>query len=254
MPVPYDLIRHFEGKEPIIDRDKRSVKEQTAFLLQPRNMSGKYLGACLDSCRWGSMTTTVYEMSVQRMVSFIQNWMAQNHNHYYQLFHERHLEEIYTTLELPHINHEHCPRNEKHTETITDLKGRVRCAHEDKLKYKPSFVDNHPFFDKLSEIVMNDCWIREPDEEDDEYQQYQREKTITVANPCYAIIHDKELILPLQTVLQRLNVIHKTENKYFNSQECSEFPCDGWDLAAYTQKWYEQLPGQILPPFFEVRE
>jgi len=190
------------------------------------NMKGQYLGRCLDSCRWGSQTTVMYEMTVRDMISFIENWMHQNDENFQDLWHERTIEELFEKFELPHIHHENCPVKEYHIGTIEDLGRRIRCSY----KLKP----------------------------------------ITNLNVCYAILSDKQRILSLETVLNRLNLRPKFKRVYINPElgineprdlmsesnsvhmepnDKVEFPFDGWDLAFYVQKWYEQLPNGTAPVF-----
>ncbi|MDP3734337.1 MAG: hypothetical protein Q8R37_03840 [Nanoarchaeota archaeon] len=257
MPIPYDLIRHFEGKKPLLERDSRSVEEQTDYLLQSGKMAGIPLGACLDSCRWGSKTTTVYEMSVQGIVSFIQNWMAQNPDNYQQLFHERPLEEIYTKLELPRIKHEKCPRDEKHQGTVTDFEEKKRCTFRKKRHFRPSFMESYKEFDELAQLERKHYYERDftTSREKRIYLQ-EKDQMTEITDHCYAILSDKDVILSLETVLRRLNLYPETNVKVFKDTPPKptnkyQFAGDGWDVAAYTQKWYEQLPGAELPPFRE---
>lgn len=259
MPVPYDLIRHFEGKKPLLEKSNRSVKEQTAYLLQPGKMIGIPLGACLDSCRWGSKSTTMYEMSVQGMVSFIQNWMAQNPDNYQQLFHERPLAEIYIKIELPHLKHEKCPRDEKHQGTITDFEGKKRCRFRRKLSFRPSFMESYQEFDTLAQLERKNYYERDftTSREERIYLQ-EKDKMTEITDHCYAVLSDKDVILSLETVLRRLNLHPETNVKVFKDTPPKltnkyQFAGDGWDLAAYTQLWYEQLPIGTAP-FFEAQE
>lgn len=111
--------------KPELEREKRGVEEQTEFLLQG-SMEGQYLGACLDSCRWGSMQAVMYEMDVKGLIGFMQNWMEQNEN-----FEELWVDdtERYKRIELPYVDHGNCPISPHHKSTMTDCGGRVRCAH-----------------------------------------------------------------------------------------------------------------------------
>ena len=105
MTMPDVLSRIYETKPPYIRSEKKLPKEQTEHLMKNQNMKGLYLGACLDSCRWGSATTVMYEMSERGLVEFIQNWMQQNKENFTQLFHENRSSEI---CSLPHINDTKC--------------------------------------------------------------------------------------------------------------------------------------------------
>jgi len=294
MAMPYAFLRMMEGKKIDLDKSKRSPKEQTEFLMQGR-MAGKYLGACLDSCRWGSCTTVMYEMGVKGMIDFIQNWMRQNKENFQHLWHEKKIEELYTKFELPFIHHETCPRYKEHKGAITDFGGRLRCAHESEQKFKPSFVEYYDFFDKLSGMKRRNFHETGPDvpfsedgfKYDVDQKHYEREleifekeePTFLVNDVCYAIISEKGRILPLETILKRLNLSPETVKVYCNTlgpckrldelsredrddlmelrlcqghiqpHNKTEFPFDGWDLAFYVQKWYQQLPEGKVPLF-----
>ena len=107
-----------------VDRYGRLPKEQTAFLLESDHMKGKYLGACLESCRWGSPTTVLYEMDITDMVHFVQVWLKQNNENFSSLFHY-----FNDKVELPYINFEVCPKNEDHKYTVFDVAGMLRCGY-----------------------------------------------------------------------------------------------------------------------------
>ncbi|MEK6880173.1 MAG: hypothetical protein AABY22_11215, partial [Nanoarchaeota archaeon] len=102
------FIRTLERKEPYLDNERRSQKKQFEFLMQNGNMRGHYLGACLDSCRWGGQTTVMWETNIKELMDFIQNWREQN-NDDPNLYHELPIERLYKRFELPHIDHEKCP-------------------------------------------------------------------------------------------------------------------------------------------------
>ncbi len=64
------MIREWDLVKELNPRDaSRSPREQSQFLLQGNTMQSRYLGACLDSCRWGSETTVMYEMNVKEMIA-----------------------------------------------------------------------------------------------------------------------------------------------------------------------------------------
>ena len=297
------MLKALNGEEPYLDKSNRDPKKQAEFLRLNGNMKGKYLGACLDSCRWGGSMSVMWEMNVPEMVYFVQNWMRQNKKEFQSLWHEKKIEDMYTRFDLPYINHNVCPSNGEHNETILDNGGRTRCSHREIKIMKPSFIhesssfDNHSLMEKLE---IYDCKPYDPTpvewEDDDgnlvdyspEYEEFQKhldeyesEEPINVTDTCYAIIReDKNKPLPLETILKRLNLRSNYEIAYCVNEfepckkintlskedqelykmldHCpghmqrtkkTEFPFDGWDLAFYVQKWYEQVPEGKSPVF-----
>ena len=53
---------------------------------------------------------------------------------------------------------------------------------------------------------------------------------------CYEVISEKNTILPLEMVIDRL----KLKSKGSVYKDYLQFPFDGWTLAAYAKKWHEQ--------------
>ena len=228
-----------EREKPYLEKSGTLPSERAKFLMTDDNMKGKYLGACLENSRWGSQTTVMYEMDIKGLIGFIQHWMQQNPENFTMLWQKKEREEMNQALELPYTQHETCPTNESHKRVVTDLAGRVRCAYKSE------------------------------------------QKGLTSA--CHAIISDKGRILPLETIIKRLNLRPETETIYcsyksFPDEACNrrddlspqeketydltghcqghiqphdkvEFPFDGWDLAAYAQKWYQQSPNGKSPLF-----
>lgn len=249
MAIPYAFVKIMKGEEPYLDKSNRLPKEQAKFLMAKGNMRGRYLGASLDSCRWGSQTTIMYEMSVKGLMGFIQNWMQQNLKNFTGLWHKKQIEELYTKFELPFINYETCPRDKNHSGIVRDLGGRLRCAHKSEKRFKPSFVDYWESFDELSGMIQRHYFEDEPSDHLPGYkkdaERYKREleefkqeeSSLLVTDICYAILSDKGRILPLETIIKRLDLRPETEIVY----DKVEFPFDGWDLAFYVQKWYQQL-------------
>jgi len=298
MPIPYAMLKALEGEVPFLDKSRRSPKAQSYYLMKG-NMEGIPLGACLDSCRWGGQRTILYEMSVKGLIGFIQNWMSQNEGNH--IWHERKIEELYTRFELPLINNESCPRDKEHKGTIMDLGGRLRCSETKELLLKPTFIQSYNAVDSLSQTLRTELHESKPTDPlpeeafdakgrilsiyEHEWEQYQRnlrhfeeEEKVPFSDVCYAIISEKGLILPLETILKRLNLRPEQDTVYCNrlgpcriTKELTkeekaqydilefcpghlrphnkvEFPFDGWDLAFYVQTWYEQAPN---PPIFE---
>ena len=287
MPIPYSFLRVIQGKKAfILDRENRNPKQQAEFLMRDGNMHEKYLGACLDSSRWGSQIDVMYEMTINGMIGFIQSWMSQNPNNFQGLYHEEAIENLYTRFELPYIDHKVCPRNNKHQGIITDLSGKIRCAYTDERRFKPTFVsEDSSYKDKLSGLTRLTILETHPmnygyDEDDPKLKplldKWNNEPTVVYRDSCYAILSDIDLVLPLETILRRLNTNPETKRFYCSRRECTReekkesyltyntcrghegpnneitFPFDGWDLAFYVKKWREQVPnGQA--PLFERR-
>jgi len=303
--LPYALLKMLKGEKPYLDKSNRMPKEQAKFLMKRDHMKGKYLGECLDSCRWGSQMTVMYEMSINEMIGFIQNWMQQNSENFTKLWHETKIEELYEKFELPYINHKTCPRDENHSGIVRDLGGRLRCFHKSEQKLKPSFTTYFDFFDDHSRIqrrnfsenephdsIPEDAWAengelaqeyeKEWKEHLKELKQFKNAKaSLSITDVCYAILSDESRILPLETIIKRLNLRPATETVYCNYdrfgpckrvKELSEsakeeyelmgrcightqphdkveFPFDGWDLALYAQKWHQQTPDSKSPVF-----
>ena len=301
-------VAFWERKEAQVKETSRAPKQQAEFLLKDGNMKGKYLGACLDNCRWGSIMTVMYEMTVKEMVSFAQNWMQQNKNDFPKLFHG---ENPGADFELPYIKHKLCPRNKKHKGIIKDCAGRVRCAHHSEIKLKPNYATSYSSFDKESgtrrieylespphenfpdpdELIVASSneggvydtdWKKEQEEYERELEKYEKEEpSLIVTDFCYSILSDRGVILPLETIIKRVNLRPEFDTNYCDSAgigPCTrlndlskeerkeyeesgleicpghqdphdkiEFDFDGWYLAHYVQKWWEQLPNGKAP-------
>jgi len=230
MGIPYAFVRALKGEKPYLDKESRLPKQQAEFLVQEGNMRGKYLGVCLDSCRWGSQTTVMYEMDINGLIGFIENWMHQNAGNFQDLWHERQINELYKTFELPFIRNETCSVDSNHNDVILDRKGRLRCAHKSEKKFKPNFVVPYMFFDRMSATRkinffqaqpqnLPDCaWDKETGDLSPEYREEmniylrkldefeQEEPNFLVTDVCYAILSDDGTILSLETILKRLNL------------------------------------------------
>ncbi len=216
---------------PLFSFHRLSPKEIMKFILQEDRMKGVPLGECLESWRWGSYTTVMWETNLKGMVSFIESWINQNKKGYEELFNEKDCG--YRIPNLPHINHKECPRDFNHNGTLTDLGGIVRCAHISKKRLKPNFIDNYPeSIDDFSQVPKIDYFEREPelyapdradwgDDESyyktfgEEIEEYKREmekfdeeeQTELITEPCYTILSDNNSVLSLETILRRLNLM-----------------------------------------------
>ncbi|MCD6477181.1 MAG: hypothetical protein J7K26_03435 [Candidatus Aenigmarchaeota archaeon] len=254
--------------------------------MKNKNMQGKYLSTCLDSCRWGSTITIMYDLSIRELIDFIISWKKQNKNNFQNLWHEneKEIEKIYSELKLPYIDYDACPRNNKHTGKIKCLDGVIRCAHIEEKKLEPDFT-SHVCFDDFSQMKKREYYnpITQdilPDNHLNKREQLKNEEsTFIVKDTCFAIISDKKASLSLETIIKRLNLRPETERIYCNGsgpckrlneldkesrefyEHCNicpghieehkyvEFPFGGLTLALYVRKWYEQVPDDNAPVF-----
>lgn len=249
---PFIKVLGGKGNPNLKELENISPKQSIEYLMKPENMRGKYLGACLDSCRWGSMTTVAWETDIRGLMNVIQKWRDENNDNE-SLYHEMTIETLYKKFELPYINYDKCPRDKNHKETFKDGLGRLRCGNRTVNKYKPSFLEEYDAaFDELSQMKVKDIYENSPinpsyngDEEwvypEPEFsnylkdiERYKLEKpTEEVVDVCYAIISDKNIPLAFETVLKRLDIQPPTE-------KFVEFSFDGWDLAYYLLRWKQQ--------------
>lgn len=268
MITPYAFVKVLKGAEPFLDRQDRMPKEQVKYLLGG-NMNGLYLGACLDSIRWGAHASVMYEMNAKGLMKFIQAWMRQNTPGFDERFHERRIDELFEKFELPHISYEQCPRDEKHSGTIIDMEGKVRCAYVHRSVGKGRRYDL--FLESFDDV--SHCRRR-------------KFNSAVVNDACYAIISDETVVLSLEKIIDRLKLHRNPVMVYCKNPKtgvirdgCApeivrlmtpeqlkiydpylpcpghriepekiEFPFDGWALALFVQKWYEQCDN---PPWFD---
>ena len=244
------------------DGPEKAIKK----LMLPGTMQGQYLGECLDSCRWGSMTTCMWPIDMKGFIGIIQKWREEN-NDDLSLYHEHSIEDLYNKFELPHIHYESCPKDKEHKGTLIDRAGIIRCSHiESKFMRHNFIVEYDAIFDMHSQTERKEFYEEEPKEpgyyDDDnvfcidegEWEKYlmlrekfdSEELNLEVVNPCYAIISDKNLTLPLETIFARENV-SRDDGKV-------EFMFDGWNVAYYVQKWKEQSKDSKDPPLFSKRK
>jgi hypothetical protein len=245
--VIYPFIKAIsgQGNPNLKELENISPKESAEYLMKLGNMEGKYLGACLDSCRWGSMTTVAWDMNVRGLMSFIQKWRDENNDNE-DLYHEEPIDKLYTKFELPYINHEKCPRNKKHENNFLDGEGRLRCGHRSIDKMKPSFIQEYDRgYDELSQMKIkgfcedkpsdpsylddNDDYIR-PEPHFSNYskkiKKYDSEKPIEeIVDVCYAIISDKDSVLSFETILERMNLQPTIKTVYCNGDSFNGGPC-----------------------------
>jgi len=236
-----------------------------AEYLKEGNMKGRFLGQCLDSCRWGSPYDIMYEMNSLEMTEFVKNWIEQNPDNL-----RFHYKELSKDFELPYIDREVCPINEEHKLRGKGLDGTIRCINEDIKRIKEGYLFTWKKFDSRSNSVRTEYSENRPFIEDEEaWEEYKNQKNkVTVLQRCGAILSDRGAVLPLAEILDRLNEVPgghsfcKTKNcadainkELDINRECFGhivydhyvLPFDGWYLAKYVQKWYEQLPKGTAP-------
>ena len=305
MAIPYAFEKVLKREEPSLKIHGKSPKDRMNWLMQSGNMTGKYLGACLDACRWGSPTTVMWEADIRGLMKFIDNWREQNQDNE-KLYHEVKLKKYWKKFELPHIHYKKCPGDVEHKGNFIDRTGIVRCAHVSRYKKKEGFIYSSAGFDKLSKatrIRFFESKPSDPSYEDDdgniersepEYSQflfdmemYEKAGLEEIIDPCYAIISDKDTILPFEAVLKRLNLAKESITFYCDGArglgKCKRldelssrkrqdaeifdtcyghlelvneviFPFDGWTLAHYMQKWKQQVSNGKAPWFTDKRE
>jgi len=155
-------------------------------------------------------------------MKFIEIWQEQNNDNP-ELYPELAEEELLEKYKLPYIDHDgHCPRSKSHNSQAVDRTGQIRCMHKEDKFYKPSFMENYLSFDQHSKMLRREFY--EPFLETDEDQALwdQEKETERVVDLCYAIISEKEKLLPFETILQRLNL-----DPEFHIVRCGEIaePC-----------------------------
>jgi len=217
------------------------------------------LGEVLDFISFGGMNYVAWKLNIKNLTQFIKGWIdaqeprielkrvpiskgsyrleekSREYGYLWNKFHNDFNEE------LPFINHEHCPNDQNHKRTVRDHAGRVRCAHFEIMKFKPSFVES--YHDSGDRIIYLENKPMEPVDEDDkeEWKQYElqhsrfeeEERLFIVHDFCYSIISDVGRYLPLEMVLSRLEVGS-------NGMGVSAFPFPGFTLANYVKAWSEQ--------------
>ncbi len=258
---PFMKVLNGKGSPNLKELENVPVKDSMDYLMQQGNMKGKYLGACLDSCRWGSMTTVAWELDLRSLMKFIQKWREENNDNE-NLYHEEPIEKLYTKFELPYINHEKCPRNKEHKDIFRDGIGKLRCGHRTVEKYKPGFLKEYEGgFDELSQMKIKNFYENSPEdpsydgEEGWEYpepdytnylkklEKYNQEKPIEeVIDVCYAIMSDNNIPLSFENILERLNLSPKTKTVYCNGDYYLSGPCKRLDeLDKYDREHYEYV-------------
>lgn len=236
---------------------------EAEYLKKDGHMKGFYLGDCLDRCRWGSMTTVMYEMNTLEMAEFIKNWMEQNKGNL--MFHFKGLP---TDFKLPYTEYDSCPRNSKHKIRNMGIDGTVRCIDEDVKVIKKDYLDSVISHDEFSNSRRKHHWERHPlngrfeDEEEEAIRLYEEStETVTVRDRCGAIISEKGVTFPLAEILERLNLYDgsflgckgdvcgdRSLIELYGDGKCRGHtvydhfvvPFNGWALARYAQKWHEQ--------------
>jgi hypothetical protein len=236
MGLSYAFVKVWagEGDGCVEGARNLSPKDSIDYLMQPGVMRGEFLGACLDSCRIGTMTTCRWPTDVYGFMKLIDRWKEENGDDP-ALYHEKSIDEIYNKFELPWINHDSCPRDGKHLGTFCDLAGRIRCAHKTVEKIKPNFEwRGGPYWDFHAQMDRFDYSNNEPNEPggdcgDEDYDVYLEEmrkfngaEEVDVVDVCYSVIKDTDSPLALETILRRLNILPEKKTVY----------CDGNMMGA----------------------
>jgi len=261
MQIPWrvEFPPDIDGKGPFVEAE---------YLKKDGHMKGLYLGQCLDSCRWGSIMTIMYEMNTLEMAEFIKNWMEQNKSNL-----KFHYEDLPADFELPYVKHDVCPRNSKHKIRNMGLDGTIRCIDEDVKEIKKDYLETMTSYDEYSKSRRKEHWEAHPlsgcfeDEEEEAMREYEEAtEMVTIRERCGAILSEKGFIFPLTEILDRLNIFPGSRG-YCKTDVCFEridaeilrecfghpvqdhfvVPFDGWTLARYAQKWYEQPPKGTAP-------
>jgi len=292
MEIPYAFVSILggEGDPNLPELANVESREAVKRLMEPGFMRGKYLGACLDSCRGAGMNFVVWPVDVRGLMALISRWREENKDNDNSLFyHPRQIGEMYIKFELPHIRHDACPRDSTHKERFVGSNGIIRCLHRSVKLMRPSFVLEGTKFDVLSQMKLKAFYEVKPtdpsywDDYDElvrpepEYSDYlareflwDSERPEEVVDACYAIIDDTKKILSFEDILERMNLASSYRTHYCSQfsgcrEDCSAsvclgherrvdetiFPFDGWTLAYYLQKWKEQDCGDI--PWFSPR-
>jgi hypothetical protein len=236
MTIAYSFLKCLAGEgNGFIAHAKRLKPEKAIeYLMRPGVMRGKLLGACLDSCRIGSMNTCYWPVDVDGMMNLIQRWREENDDNP-GLYHERKLEDLYTKFDLPWIKHEHCPRDKNHKITVVDSAGNLRCGHNTLELIRPSFtVDGSLSWDSHSQTHIRNFYEEKPadptnyDEGGEDitdekgYQEYlenleryETEEPIEVKDTCYSIIKESRTKpMAFETILRRENIQPAIKTKY----------------------------------------
>ncbi|MDP4012874.1 MAG: hypothetical protein Q8R00_04695 [Candidatus Nanoarchaeia archaeon] len=231
-------------------------KERQKYLLEGKTMQGQYLSECLESCRWGSQTTCMWEMTIPQLVDFIDKWKKLNDDNIENRFNQS---KLTYKIELPHIDQKECHNhNNKGTKY---LDGTIRCTYV-------YFLENRSFFEQLKakdpytqtqvqdfieqNPILKDLLVKTKEgyikvyrlscEENEILKELAAEFQYKVPNmtklgyQCKEIISDKALSLSLETIITRLKLPPSAPWNYKNS----EFPFGGITLAGYVEKWIDQ--------------
>ena len=238
MAIAYAFARVMSGRDDGVIESVRGMRPEKAIehFMKPGRMKGHYLGACLDSCRLGSMTTCYWPMDVRGLMGLIERWKEENNDNE-AIYHEEPIEGLWKKFELPWINHQSCPREKGHRGTILDAFGRVRCAHKEVKMIRPSFhVSYYSGWDHHSQMPAMVFYEDEPcdpcyeddrgdlvePEDYDEYLQlkakFDAEEPKAVADVCYSIIREpRNKPMAFETILMRENIHPETRLEYCGS-------------------------------------
>ncbi|MDD5191665.1 MAG: hypothetical protein PHH54_01905 [Candidatus Nanoarchaeia archaeon] len=257
-----------------------SIEERMKFLMQNNNMKGEYLGACLDYIRWGGQTTVMYELGTTGLIDFIQYWMRENKDNLiwadkapserFALPYIKHdkcprngehkglVRDLGGRIRCSHKSKKELKPSFVHSYTTFD--------EFSDMKITESFQSEPiaPSYDEDGSFPCDNKELEAYGKEMDKF--YHEEPSFVVEDICYAILSDENSVLSLERILDRLNLELKYRTVYCGSRYAFG-PCkrlnesdeqrncpghteenkitvhtfDGWTLARYVQKWYEQV-------------
>lgn len=277
-------------------RGDRYLGDQMDHLMRGRNMRDIPLSVCLDSCDTEIHDTLYLYSGAEGLTEFIKKWMEDNQGSLEDLWVQGRSEEE-EDPEFPRIDYEECPnggkvknfeeasscasssggkyrasskREKEHGDRIRDRGGIIRCAHVEENSYTEDSLDrlsekyakNHPFTDVRKVVFAGE----EPSPEEEGEEEIDMEDIAKVHNACYAVISEEGIEIPLETVIERRDVLSSTPlyNNYLFREEGgtirgwkadqlqvgreedkeisdrTEFPFGGQTLALFAKMWYEQ--------------
>lgn len=172
---------------------------------------------------------------------------------------------------------------------VEEYQGFDSLAQCNKIEYceRPpiDYLPNEAYETGLDDFFkQNPCWKKDYERYSEQKAKFEKEELAAFTEVCFAIIREQDSVLPLEEVLRRKNLIPETTPVYCPGMQCSAeriatMPCDekvvydlsyrcpghsepdnrfivgmdGWALAAYVQKWWEQTPAGRAPLFGKGR-
>lgn len=172
---------------------------------------------------------------------------------------------------------------------VEEYKGFDSLAQCNKIEYheRPP-VD--PLPSEAYEILGLDVFLKQNPDWKEDYEKYseqkakfEKEEPVEFTDVCFAVIREQDSVLSLEEVLRRKNLAPETTRIYCLGYLCAEriakrtakekelyslgstcsgheapvnefiVGMDGWTLAAYVHRWWEQLPDGKAPLFGKGR-